>query len=310
MSTNIEKEITRLMALQANRQANNETTFLGMEPSVQAIAVQDQEFVEPVVPQVVAEPIEKKAESIIAPELQTNAQKEAAPKIFNWCKTRLNIVLVQSDKISDTELRNINGSSVYMNLPLDTVKVSEEIKHVGYLNKFLRPFAKALKSATLPNSINQLGTATEAMQLYKDLAINILENTSGLLPRQPEDRIKLLCNIVTEKNNIINDVILEFYLIYETEYGSEGLLDKLSKIEAAVSKDKLVSEAFNIHITNVFPLNLVPSKLQSWYDVNYSLENYVDTFSLPTKRDDRLIILGAIPNTKQPVPHIVLSKKL
>ncbi len=147
--------------------------------------------------------------------------------------------------------------------------------------------------------------------MYRALAIAILENTAKLLPRSAlDDRVQLLGDIATETNSLVNEVILEFYLVYETEYLSAELLEKLSKIEKAVKKDELDTESFSINTTVAFPLHIVPTNLAAWHEAGYTSEDYVTTQKLPVNQEHRLLILGAIPTTKKPLPHIILSKKM
>jgi hypothetical protein len=259
------------------------------------------------------EPIVKTGESLVVPETKSQDKTQ----LFNWCKTRLNVVLVNNYGTTEDEFLTLGDKTLYMNKPFSSFKVkgvdkASSTKHLGYLQTMFLPFANTLSTITKPQAVAQLGTEKEAMEMYRDLGISIMENVSKLLPCGESNRFNIYCNVATEKNSLINDIILEFYLVYQTDYHGTDMLDRLQKMESAIKKANVLAPHFGITVSNLFSLESqnYPHDFVPWYTEGYSNENYTTTNYLPVSREDRLTILGVLPNSKREMPHIILSKTL
>lgn len=292
-----------------------EQQLAGLTKSIDVPAV-DETPVAPLVvaPVVPSEPIVKTGESITVSE----SKPQDKTQLFNWCKTRLNVVLVNNAVSTEEEFISVDGKTLYMNKPFSSYKVkgadkASSTKHMGYLQTMFLPFAKTLSDITKPHAVAQLGTEKEAMEMYRDLGISIMENVSKLLPCGESARFNIYCNVAQEKNSVINDIVLEFYLVYQTEYQGTAMLDRLQKMDSAVKKSGVLAPHFGITITNLFSLEgqNYPVDFFPWYTEGYSNENYLTTNYLPVSKEDRVTILGTLPNTKShAIPHVVLSKTL
>lgn len=267
-----------------------------------------------VVESVITEPVNRVSSNLVA----VPKKEEEKTSLFTWCKTRLTLVLMQnSEDKQEPQFINVNGKNLYLNKPLSSFKIKSDDKSIpsekrmGYLQTTFLPFASTLSDLTKPKGVTQLGTEKEAAEFYKDLGISIIEGVSRLLPSEDAEWFNLYCDITQETNSLVNDYVLEFYLVYKTDYSFDAeLLSRLQKLESSVAKNKLVSNHFSLIVSAVFPLTMIPTDYVAWYNEGYIYENYLTTQYLPSNTA-RLDILGRLPNTKShAVPHIVLSKVL
>lgn len=232
--------------------------------------------------------------------------------IFNWVKTRLHLVLVQ-DNVSNVEqivLGEFSGTTVRMDKPFSNIGDTEH-QTAGYLNKYFKPFIKALKSVTKPDSVRSVGTVGESGELYSKMAIAILEHVYRVLPRSDDNRLNILASISTEVNSFTDDTVIDFYVVYRTDYDATELLSKIGNdglMQRSVNKGDIVDVGFSLIITAVFPLSKLPDDVKTWKENGFTKQDYANTRMLPSDRDDKSSILGTVPETKRPMPSIVLSK--